>query len=107
MIKFTYEAFLISLPELYNNNIEVHLHFNQCVSIFQRMSIMSNYSCLGVKLIEGVKVKKIVSEKGKVSLVQTSLGDIKCQYFVNAAGQVGKTSFSSILNRVYVFMFQL
>ncbi|XP_038070075.1 pyruvate dehydrogenase phosphatase regulatory subunit, mitochondrial-like isoform X2 [Patiria miniata] len=44
----------------------------------------------GVKLVEGVQVKAVLSEDGKVSQVQTSLGDIQCDYFVNAAGQWGR-----------------
>ncbi|XP_071806737.1 pyruvate dehydrogenase phosphatase regulatory subunit, mitochondrial-like isoform X2 [Asterias amurensis] len=44
----------------------------------------------GVKLIEGVKVKEVISKNGSVSRVETSLGSIKCQYFVNAAGQWGR-----------------
>ncbi|XP_022104330.1 LOW QUALITY PROTEIN: pyruvate dehydrogenase phosphatase regulatory subunit, mitochondrial-like [Acanthaster planci] len=44
----------------------------------------------GVQLLEGVQVKGVLSENGKVSQVQTSLGDIKCEYFVNAAGQWGR-----------------
>ncbi|XP_022104313.1 pyruvate dehydrogenase phosphatase regulatory subunit, mitochondrial-like isoform X2 [Acanthaster planci] len=44
----------------------------------------------GVKILEGVQVKGVLSENGKVSQVQTSLGDIKCEYFVNAAGQWGR-----------------
>ena len=47
---------------------------------------------LGVKLIEGVKVKEVISENGSVSRVETSLGSIKCQYFVNAAGQVSNSA---------------
>ncbi|XP_038069939.1 pyruvate dehydrogenase phosphatase regulatory subunit, mitochondrial-like [Patiria miniata] len=44
----------------------------------------------GVKILEGVQIQAVLSEDGKVSQVQTSLGDIQCDYFVNAAGQWGR-----------------
>ncbi|XP_071785227.1 pyruvate dehydrogenase phosphatase regulatory subunit, mitochondrial-like [Asterias amurensis] len=54
------------------------------------MSLARGAKNRGVKVIEGVKINRILSEKRKVSVVQTSLGDIKCKYFVNAAGQWGR-----------------
>ncbi|XP_033754999.1 pyruvate dehydrogenase phosphatase regulatory subunit, mitochondrial-like [Pecten maximus] len=44
----------------------------------------------GVQIIEGVKVNKINTLDGMVSGVQTSHGDISCEYFVNCSGQWSK-----------------
>ncbi|CAG5136045.1 unnamed protein product [Candidula unifasciata] len=41
----------------------------------------------GVKICEGVAVQKVVTDQGRVTVVETSHGKIKCEYFVNCAGQ--------------------
>ncbi|KAK3581173.1 hypothetical protein CHS0354_024706 [Potamilus streckersoni] len=41
----------------------------------------------GVKIFTGVQVKKVLIEENKVSQVETSCGPIKCEYFINCAGQ--------------------
>lgn len=50
----------------------------------------------GVKMFEGVQVEKILTHNGHVHAVQTSLGTINCEYFVNCGGlwsrQIGKKS---------------
>lgn len=45
----------------------------------------------GVKILEGVQVKRIDTTNGQVSGVLTSHGDIRCEYFINCAGQWGRT----------------
>ncbi|KAJ8041737.1 Pyruvate dehydrogenase phosphatase regulatory subunit, mitochondrial [Holothuria leucospilota] len=40
----------------------------------------------GVKIIEGVKVDKVETEKERVSEVHTNQGSLKCEYFINCAG---------------------
>ena len=42
----------------------------------------------GVKLFEGVGVKSVQTVDDKVSSVETTHGDIKCDYFVNCTGMV-------------------
>lgn len=42
---------------------------------------------LGVKLFEGVSVKRILTEDETVSSVETDYGEIKCDYFINCTGQ--------------------
>lgn len=42
----------------------------------------------GVKIIEGVSIRQVMTENFKVAKVETSAGNIKCEYFVNAAGMV-------------------
>ncbi|ELU09314.1 hypothetical protein CAPTEDRAFT_226885 [Capitella teleta] len=41
----------------------------------------------GVKFIEGCKINQVLLEGSKVAGVETDLGHIKCDYFVNCAGQ--------------------
>lgn len=41
---------------------------------------------LGVKVIENCTVKKINQSNFKVTSVETDLGNINCEYFVNCAG---------------------
>lgn len=40
----------------------------------------------GVKVLEDVGVEKVHTENARVSEVKTTAGNIKCEYFVNAAG---------------------
>ena len=42
----------------------------------------------GVKIFEGIGVKGVQTEDDRVSSVQTTNGDIKCDYFVNCTGMV-------------------
>ena len=58
------------------------------------------YSCIyfqlpyaGVKVLEGVGVEQVLTEESRVSEVVTTAGNIKCEYFVNAAGLVRGDSF--------------
>ena len=44
----------------------------------------------GVKIYNGVKVEKVVTKDDIVTAVETSHGTIKCEYFINCAGQVGE-----------------
>lgn len=50
----------------------------------------------GVRVFEQCKVKRIINDNRKVEAVETTLGTIKCKYFVNCAGfwarNVGKLS---------------
>ncbi|ESO90301.1 hypothetical protein LOTGIDRAFT_233822 [Lottia gigantea] len=50
----------------------------------------------GAKFMEGVKVEKILTKNGRVTGVETSAGNIDCEYFVNCAGQwareIGKST---------------
>ncbi|XP_046549851.1 pyruvate dehydrogenase phosphatase regulatory subunit, mitochondrial-like isoform X1 [Haliotis rubra] len=50
----------------------------------------------GVKVIEGVQLDKILTKNDRVYAVETSLGTINCEYFVNCGGQwaheIGKKS---------------
>ncbi|XP_073832377.1 pyruvate dehydrogenase phosphatase regulatory subunit, mitochondrial [Musca autumnalis] len=41
---------------------------------------------MDVRVVEHCAVKKIRSEKGKVAQVETTSGDVKCEYFVNCTG---------------------
>ena len=43
---------------------------------------------IGVKIVEKVTVDKVLVSNNRVCGVRTSKGDIKCQVFVNCAGQV-------------------
>ncbi|CAL1532543.1 unnamed protein product [Lymnaea stagnalis] len=45
----------------------------------------------GVRVYEGVGVTKVVTSKGEVTDVKTTAGDIKCEYFINCAGQWART----------------
>ena len=42
----------------------------------------------GVKIFEKITVEKVVTKNGMVTDVVTSAGTIKCDFFVNCAGQV-------------------
>ncbi|XP_072399696.1 pyruvate dehydrogenase phosphatase regulatory subunit, mitochondrial isoform X3 [Diabrotica undecimpunctata] len=50
------------------------------------LSIMAQAKNMGVKVFENCAVKKITHNNQKVSSVETDLGYIKCEYFVNCAG---------------------
>lgn len=49
-------------------------------------SLMKEAQRMGVKVVENCSVKQIVQDHGKVSKIETGLGDIDCTYFVNCAG---------------------
>ena len=38
--------------------------------------------------MEGCKLSKVVTKNEKVTAVETNLGDVECQIFVNSAGMV-------------------
>lgn len=46
-------------------------------------------SSAGVQIHERTSVSHVSVQKGRVTGVETDRGHIKCQYFVNCAGQVG------------------
>jgi len=46
------------------------------------------FIAIGVKIVEKVTVNKVLVSNNRVCGVRTSNGDIKCQVFVNCAGQV-------------------
>lgn len=50
------------------------------------LSIISEAQKYGVKVIENCKVKKVNETNGSVSSVETDLGKIDCEYFINCAG---------------------
>ena len=50
----------------------------------------------GVKIYEGVGVKSVLTEDDKVSSVETTHGDIKCEYFVNCTGMVSLALIQSL-----------
>ncbi|PVD21211.1 hypothetical protein C0Q70_19380 [Pomacea canaliculata] len=57
----------------------------------------------GVKIIEGVSIRQVMTENFKVAKVETSAGNIKCEYFVNAAGMWARTlGKKTVPNRVNV-----
>ena len=43
---------------------------------------------LGVKIVEKVTVDKVLVSNDRVCGVRTNQGDVKCEVFVNCAGQV-------------------
>ena len=45
-------------------------------------------SHLGVKVLEKVIVNKVLVSNDRVCGVRTNKGDVKCEVFVNCAGQV-------------------
>ncbi|KAF4527520.1 hypothetical protein B566_EDAN015620 [Ephemera danica] len=42
----------------------------------------------GAKYIEGCEVKNVLTKNSRISGVQTSLGTVRCEYFVNCAGMI-------------------
>ncbi|XP_060599081.1 pyruvate dehydrogenase phosphatase regulatory subunit, mitochondrial-like isoform X1 [Ruditapes philippinarum] len=52
------------------------------VSIFARKAKQN-----GVKIAEGVSVNKVLTKDDAVHTVETSHGNIQCEYFINCAGQ--------------------
>lgn len=44
------------------------------------------YFCKGVTVVENCTVQKIIQLNGKVCGVETDLGPIQCDFFVNCAG---------------------
>lgn len=43
---------------------------------------------LGAKYVENCKVFRVLTENGHIQAVETSLGKVNCEYFVNCAGMV-------------------
>ena len=43
---------------------------------------------IGVKIVEKVTVDKVLVSNDRVCGVRTNQGDVKCEVFVNCAGQV-------------------
>ena len=62
--------------------------------------IMTYCNFIGVKIIEKVSVNKVLTEDDQVCGVNTTHGDIKCDYFVNCAGQVSKKFIISVLKEL-------
>ncbi|ENN70883.1 pyruvate dehydrogenase phosphatase regulatory subunit, mitochondrial [Dendroctonus ponderosae] len=50
------------------------------------ISLMDEAMKMGVKVIENCSLKKVVQESGKVAAVDTTLGPVNCEFFVNCAG---------------------
>ncbi|XP_074028153.1 pyruvate dehydrogenase phosphatase regulatory subunit, mitochondrial isoform X1 [Leptinotarsa decemlineata] len=50
------------------------------------LSLVSEAKEMGVKVIEDCTLKKIKQQNNKVTGVETDLGNINCEYFVNCAG---------------------
>ncbi|KAJ8922390.1 hypothetical protein NQ315_004335 [Exocentrus adspersus] len=50
------------------------------------MTIVNEAKAMGAKVVENCTVRKINQTNGKVTSVQTDLGDINCEYFVNCTG---------------------
>ncbi|XP_060519985.1 pyruvate dehydrogenase phosphatase regulatory subunit, mitochondrial isoform X2 [Cylas formicarius] len=50
------------------------------------LTLVNEAKNMGVKVIENSTVKKVVQTQGKVSSVETNLGSINCEYFVNCGG---------------------
>jgi glycine/D-amino acid oxidase-like deaminating enzyme len=42
----------------------------------------------GVKYVKNCQFKNLVTENGRVAAVDTSLGTVQCEFFVNCAGMV-------------------
>ena len=51
------------------------------------MSLAKGARNRGVKIHEGIEVSGVIVEQGKVTGVQTALGDVRCEVLVNCAGQ--------------------
>lgn len=45
----------------------------------------------GVRILERTSVQQVLVEKSQVAAVETDRGSIRCEYFVNCAGQVRRT----------------
>ncbi|XP_022910768.1 pyruvate dehydrogenase phosphatase regulatory subunit, mitochondrial isoform X2 [Onthophagus taurus] len=50
------------------------------------LSLVKEARSLGINVLENCTVKRINQEKGCVKSVETNLGKIECEYFVNCAG---------------------
>ncbi|CAG9761747.1 unnamed protein product [Ceutorhynchus assimilis] len=50
------------------------------------MSLVGEAKKMGVQVIENCSLKKVIQDNGKVASVETTLGLIKCDFFVNCAG---------------------
>ncbi|KAF7265881.1 hypothetical protein GWI33_020628 [Rhynchophorus ferrugineus] len=50
------------------------------------LSLVSEAKKLGVKIIENCTLQKVTQSGGKISGVDTSLGPVVCEYFVNCGG---------------------
>ena len=54
----------------------------------------------GVKVVEKVTVDKVLVSNNSVCGVRTNKGDIKCEVFVNCAGQVRAAHYSYVFTVV-------
>ena len=54
------------------------------------------YYTAGVKIMEKVTVDKVLVSDNRVCGVRTNKGDIKCEVFVNCAGQVRAAHYSYV-----------
>ena len=59
-----------------------------CVRFVSQSFSVSRVS--GVQVIENCSVTRVSTEDGKVSRVDTNIGNIKCEVFVNCAGIVSR-----------------
>lgn len=50
------------------------------------LSKKNSSNLVGVKIIENCSLKKVIQENGKVASVETNLGSVTCEFFVNCAG---------------------
>ncbi len=51
------------------------------------MSLAKGARSRGAKIVEGVEVTGVLSERGRVTGVRTTDGDVRCEFLVNCAGQ--------------------
>lgn len=51
------------------------------------MSLAKGARMRGVKMVEGVEVTGVLSERGRVTGVRTAQGDVRCETLVNCGGQ--------------------
>ena len=58
---------------------------------------------LGVKIHERVQVEKVLTDGQKVQGVKTDRGDIKCDVFVNCAGQVSFVCSTFLIVLLFLF----
>lgn len=76
-----------------------------------RQVLLSEALSRGVRLVENCQVEKVNQSQYKVTGVQTNLGTIECEYFVNAAGfwarAIGQLSEPYVKGKTqYLFWYQ-
>ena len=62
-----------------------------CTHVDLRLLVQTNGAVsitIGVKIVEKVTVDKVLVSNDRVCGVRTNQGDVKCEVFVNCAGQV-------------------